>query len=310
MSHNAGKRNDKELVVLTDMYDISGKLIIKSGSAVDFKLVHALMRHGQKLKKIYIPFGETSLYKDFKNIFNEEKYFTIFTPYKTNEEIARIVKGIMLTKEIYEELKDCEERLPYTFRHTLLVTAFIVKLSLELKEEGYVPEDAALSGLLHDLGKTRIPKQLLGKDTPLTQAEYKLLRTHSIMSYLLLCYYLGAEPPEVCDAARDHHEVLDTSGYPRGTAKIGKYGRLITPVDIFDALVSERPYRGSPYTIRQALDHLINEANSGKIDKEIVYYLISYVRKEHPKPEELIPYDKTNPLSRSDSAYGKISPGS
>lgn len=309
MSHIAGKQNDKALVVLTDIYDISKKLIIKSGSIVNFKLVHALMEHGRKLKKIYVPFGETSLYKDFRNIFNEEKYFTIFTPYKTNEEIAHIAKGIMLTKEIYEELKNCEERLPYTFRHTLLVTACIVKLSLDLKDKGYVPEHAALAGLFHDLGKTRIPKQLLGKDTPLTQAEYRLLRTHSLMSYLLLCYYLGAEPAEVCDAARDHHEVLDTSGYPRGTAKIGKYGRLITPVDIFDALVSERPYRGSPYTIRQALDHLINEANAGKIDKEIVYYLISYVRKEHPKPEELIPYDKTDPLSRSDSAYGKISPG-
>lgn len=310
MINDANHRDGKELVVLADIHDVSGKLIIKNGTAVDFKLVHMLMEHGRKLKKIYIPFGETSLYKAFRNIFNEEKYFTIFTPYKTNEEIAHVAKGIMLTKEIYEELKYIEERLPYTFRHTLLVTAVIVKLALDLKDKGFIPEQAALAGLFHDLGKTRIPKQLLGKDTPLTQAEYKLLRTHSLMSYLLLCYYMGGDPAEVCDAARDHHEFLDSSGYPRGTPKIGQYARLITPVDIFDALVSERPYRGSPYTIRQALDHLINEANSGKIDKEIVYYLISYVRKEHPKPEELIPYDKTDPLSRSDSAYGKISPGS
>lgn len=308
MRDDKNNQNNKELVALMDIYDISNRLIIKNGSVVDFKLLHRLMEHGRKSKKVYAPFSQTPLFKNFKHIFSEEKYFTIFTPYKTNDEIADIVKELMLTKEIYEELKGCEDRFPYTFRHTLLVTALVVKLALDLKDKGYDPHRAAMAGMFHDLGKTRIPKQLLGKDTPLTQSELRLLKTHSLMSYLLLCYYLGGDPAEVCDAARDHHETLDGRGYPRGTTKIGKYTRLITPVDIFDALVSERPYRGSPYTIRQALDHLINEANAGKLDKEIVYYLISYVRKEHPKPEELTPYDKTNPLFSSDNSYGKINP--
>lgn len=302
------KKNDKELTVYTDIFDISKKLIVKQGTVVDFKLLHQLMEHGKKLKKTFVKFGDTSLFKDFKNIFNEEKYFTIFTPYKTNDEIEDVVKGVKLTSEIFEELLNIERNLPYTFRHILIVTALIIKMALDLQDKGYKPEHAALAGLLHDLGKSRVPKHILAKDMPLTQSEYAFLKSHSLISYVLLCYYLGADLYEIYDAARDHHETLDGGGYPRGTGRIGKYARLITPVDIFDALVSERPYRGSPFTIRHALDHLIYEANKNRIDKDVVYYLISYVRKEHPRPDELMPYDKKGLLSRADSSYGKLAP--
>ncbi len=295
-------------VVPIDLYDIAKKLIVKKGASINYKLVRRLLDHGTKLKKSFVSFGNTELFKNFTNIFNEEKYFTIFTPYSINDEIIKIAKETKLTKELYEELKFIKSNLPYTFRHVLLVTALIIKMALDLKDRGYNPEYAAIVGLVHDLGKNRIPKQILAKDTPLTQSEYEILKSHSLLSYLLLCYYLGHSFDGIPNAVRDHHEKLDGSGYPRHMEKIKKYARLITPVDIFDALISERPYRSSPFTIRQALDLLITESNLGKIDKEVVYYLISYVRKEHPRPEELQPYDQQTSLSRADSAYGKIAP--
>lgn len=297
-----------QLIILLDLFDISKKLIIKKGAVVNFQLVHQLMLRGKKLKKAFVLFGETQLMKDFKNIFNEEQYFTIFTPDKINEEIIKVANNTKITKEIVEELKNIKENLPYTFRHTLSVTALAIKMALDIRNKGYDPPCAAMIGLTHDLGKSRVPKQLLGKDTPLTQSEYNLLKTHSLLGYILLCYYLGSDFCDVLDAARDHHEKLDGSGYPRGITKVSKYAKIITPVDIFDALISERPYRGSPFTIRQAVDHLIDESVAGRVDKEILYYLISYIRKEHPRPEELKPYETKSPLTRSDTAYGKIIP--
>ena len=295
-------------ILYTDLYDISNRLIAPKGSPVDFGLVRKAMKHGQKIKKTFVQFGSTPLFRYFKNIFNEEKYFTIFTPYKTNDEIANIVKNIALTKELYEELENIESHLPYTFRHILIVTALMVKMALDIHDRNYSPASAALAGLMHDLGKSRVPKQVLAKDTPLTKTEFDFLKTHSLMSYILLCYYLGPGFYDVCESARDHHEKLDGSGYPRGIKNTGRYARLMMPIDIFDALISERPYRDSPYTIRQALDFLVHEASQGKIDKEVIYCLISYVRKEHPRPEELSPYEKKDFLSRSDNIYGKIVP--
>ncbi|MEI8175629.1 MAG: HD domain-containing phosphohydrolase [Candidatus Omnitrophota bacterium] len=297
-----------ELSLSVDLYDITKKLIIKSGSTVDFKLVRHLLDHGSKLKKTLIPFGTTELFKHFSNVFNEEKYFTIFTPYSLNEEIKEYARQTEITKELYEELKFTREFLPYTFRHVLLVTAMIIKLSIDLKDKGYKPEHAAIIGLVHDLGKTRISKQILGKDTPLTQSEYETLKSHSLISYLLLCYYLGHESEGITSAVRDHHEKLDGSGYPRKSMHINKYARLIAPIDIFDALISERPYRSSPFTLRQAMDHLVTEANAGRIDRDIVFYLISYIRKEHPHPGELQPYSGPQNNLPADNMWGKVIP--
>lgn len=302
------KKNIPHSVLYADLFDVSNRLIAPKGCHVDFKLIRREIRHGQKVKKVFVQFGSTSLFRYFKNIFNEEKYFTIFTPYKANDEITDIVKNIALTKELFEELQNIEGHLPYTFRHILLVTALMVKMALDFNSRDYDPASAALAGLMHDLGKSRIPKQLLAKDTPLTKTEHNFLKTHSLMSYILLCHYLGPDFHDVCESARDHHEMLDGSGYPRGVKNARRYARLMMPIDIFDALISERPYRDSPYTIRQALDLLIHEANIGKIDKEAVYHLISYVRKEHPRPGELSPYEKKDFLSRSDNIYGKIIP--
>jgi len=300
------KINNMESVVPINLFDISNRLIVKKGSVADYKLVRRLTNHGNKLKKTLIPFGDTELFRDFKSVFNEEKYFTIFTPYSTNELIIKVAKNTKLTAELFEELKNIKRHLPYTFRHILLVTTLIIKIAMDLEDKGYDPEYASLVGLVHDLGKSRVPKQVLGKDTPLTNFEYVLVRSHPLLGYLLLCYYLGNSFGEIPHAARDHHEKVDGTGYPRAIRKIEKYTRLIGPVDIFDALISERPYRASLFTIRQALDYLIDESNADKIDKSAVYHLISYVRKEHPRPKELKPYVKRAQPFSTDNTYGKI----
>lgn len=295
-----------ESIIPIDLFDISNRLIVKKNSVADYKLVRRLTDHGNKLKKTLVPIGDTELFKDFKNVFNEDKYFTIFTPYSTNEQILRVAKDTKLTTEIFEELKNIKRHFPYTFRHILLVTTLIIKITMDLKNNGYDPEYATLVGLVHDLGKSRIPKQVLAKETPLTSFEYNLVKSHPLLGYLFLCYYLGSSFGEIPHAARDHHEKVDGSGYPRAIKKITKYTRLIAPVDIFDALISERPYRASPFTIRQALDYLIDESIAGKIDKNAVYHLLSYVRKEHPHPEELKPYAKKSQPFSTDNTYGKI----
>lgn len=141
---------------------------------------------------------------------------------------------------------------------------------------------ALLLSLFHDLGKSRIALDILDKSTPLTTQEHKVLRTHPLIGYVLLHYYFGKNHKKYDYSAYQHHERIDGSGYPLGIKTLNKYSQLIGVVDSLDALISERPYRSKPFSLRAAIDLLLEEADKGKFHKNLVRTLILYSRKAKP----------------------------
>ena len=106
---------------------------------------------------------------------------------------------------------------------------------------------------------------------------------------MLVSCYLNTTKSFLARSALCHHERLDGSGYPLGIAKINNYVQTIIPCDIFDALISHRPYRSAPFTIRAALDLLLEESNKGRISKKFVKCMISYSRKDKPHYNDVKP---------------------
>lgn len=102
---------------------------------------------------------------------------------------------------------------------------------------------ATACGLFHDLGKLKIPEDIIKKPGKLTAAEFDIVKRHPIEGYKILEHFNVSQ--EIKDAALMHHEKCDGSGYPYGfTAdKISKYAKLVTIVDIYDAMTSARVYR-------------------------------------------------------------------
>lgn len=99
------------------------------------------------------------------------------------------------------------------------------------------------AAFLHDIGKIRVPASLLCKPGKLTERELQIMQSHPWLGYELLSR--AAESNEVVlTVARDHHERLDGSGYPRGIggSEIGFAVRLITICDVYCAMTEERPY--------------------------------------------------------------------
>jgi HD-GYP domain-containing protein (c-di-GMP phosphodiesterase class II) len=99
----------------------------------------------------------------------------------------------------------------------------------------------------------------------------------------LICFPLGQSLGPALAAIRHHHEKLDGSGYPDGLkgADIPMVARIIAVADIYDALVSNRPYRkGMP--IKKALLVLQQEAENGKIDTVVVNELARLINSSHP----------------------------
>jgi hypothetical protein len=112
------------------------------------------------------------------------------------------------------------------------------------------------AGLLHDLGKIGTPEQILQKPGRLTEEETKTMRRHSDLGADLLLS-VSQELRPIAEGIRAHHERWDGSGYPKGLAgeHIPRVGRIVSVVDVFEALTCKRPYR-DPQPVQEVLAFL------------------------------------------------------
>lgn len=126
-----------------------------------------------------------------------------------------------------------------------------------------------IAGLLHDLGKLRVPDQLLEKKGKLTQEEYLIVQRHSFDTYDIIKNIKGFE--EIAQWAAQHHERVDGSGYPYGKTEktLSLEARIIAVADVFQALAQNRPYRG-PLNPDEILLILNEEVRDGRLDKDVV----------------------------------------
>lgn len=119
---------------------------------------------------------------------------------------------------------------------------------------GFTKEEAKLAtacGMLHDVGKLKIDDAIIKKPGRLTESEFKQIKRHPIEGYKILQHQDISE--HIKNAALMHHEKCDGSGYPFGLSgdKIDTFAKLVSIADVYDAMTSERVYRGAlcPFTV-------------------------------------------------------------
>ncbi|MCB9011213.1 MAG: HD-GYP domain-containing protein [Actinobacteria bacterium] len=142
-------------------------------------------------------------------------------------------------------LMACLERKDLsTEAHTRRVAVLAVLIGERLGMGANDLRALATAGLLHDIGKLRVPDSVLGKTERLTDEEFKLIQQHPVWGDELLTELEGFAGP-LRTAVRQHHERLDGSGYPEGVGadNITTYARIVSVADVYDALTTDRPYR-------------------------------------------------------------------
>ena len=136
----------------------------------------------------------------------------------------------------------------YTFQHSVSVALLLMILQHHQGAPHEIVVEAGIGGLLHDIGKTRIPLQLLNKPGRHTAEERQQMREHVRFSQMILDEN-GIHSPIIRAIALQHHERYDGTGYPLGLAgdAISVYGQQAAIIDVYDAITSDRCYhKGLP----------------------------------------------------------------
>lgn len=146
---------------------------------------------------------------------------------------------------IYELARSIEERDRLTYDHCRRVAIYANRLARALGWTRSAARDLALAGLAHDLGKTWIGNAVLHKESALSQDERLEMQRHPVIAARILEIY-GA-PEWLAQVVLHHHEAYDGGGYPDGLIgeQIPAGARILTVVDVFDALTSARPYKAA-----------------------------------------------------------------
>ncbi len=184
----------------------------------------------------------------FKNTFRNNPAIT-----KITSDAGNIVEEL-LSGDVTLGLNSIKTFDSYTFQHSIDVAIVSIMIGRKIGLDTKRLRELGVGCLLHDIGKTFIPEEIVNKPGKLTDEEYETMKAHPLIGYELTkdTPEIGVLPPHI---ALQHHEKQDGTGYPRGlkgdnklnipkeSQRIHLYGHIVAVADIYDALSSDRPYR-------------------------------------------------------------------
>lgn len=177
----------------------------------------------------------------------------------------------------------------YTYTHSINVAVFAVSLASRAGVSRGDIHELATGALLHDLGKSLIPKDILTRTGPLSQNEMDVIRQHVVYGEQLLAGHRHLSPLAMKPVAL-HHEKLDGSGYPRQlpSRDIHLFGRITAIADCFDAMTTNRTYQRA-LSAFDAL-HRMKTVLGDQFDQQL---LVEFIRMLKATPAATVPATRT-----------------
>ncbi len=200
------------------------------------------------------------------------------------KEVKRAVQGIVdqvLNNELtligLTTIRDYDD---YTFTHSVNVCLFSVAIGKRLGLSKTQLYDLGMAAFLHDVGKSRMPKEIVAKTSKLTEDEWGTMRRHPLLGAITLFGFrgYGEIPYRSMITAYEHHMKKDLTGYPRvlRSRELSIFSKIVMVADTFDADTSRRVYRiGNALLPNEILQELLDEHARLGIDLVIVKALIN-----------------------------------
>jgi len=226
--------------------------------------------------------------KQAKEIFNESKNIQkdLFTNALSGatvdlkpvvEVTNKSVDAIFNSPDSLACMVNIREKDEYLLEHSVAVSVYITIFAHHLKMSKKLVHHLSIGAFLHDIGKIKVPDEILNKPGKLTEEEFTIMKTHANHSIDIIKKTPGISKLSL-EVAALHHEKLNGEGYPFQVAgkDIHKYGRMIAICDIFDALTANRCYKdGFPHN--KAFTILRELAKSNHLDSKLVDQFIQCI---------------------------------
>ncbi|MDH6371826.1 hypothetical protein CA600_03360 [Paenibacillus sp. VTT E-133280] len=193
---------------------------------------------------------------------------------EVRNEVIPFIQQVSEKNDFYGVLAALQSKDDYTYRHNVAVGILSTLLGKWLKLK---PEDLSMltiAATLHDIGKMRIPDELLTRPGPLTAEEYQLMKKHTTYGYEMIRDTIGTNHLQAL-VALQHHERMDGSGYPFGVLgnRITDFSKIVAVADVFHAMTSDRFYRKASPLYEVLLQ--MEESVFGKLDPYICRVFIN-----------------------------------
>ena len=163
---------------------------------------------------------------------------------KVDHIAEKMVKSILRNKGALTSLSRIKDVDDYTFMHSISVGVLMISFSRHLGFDYPTIKSLGIGGLLHDIGKTKVPAQILTKTGQLSEEEFRKAKEHVQHSRAILEHTTDIDETSIL-VAEHHHERINGSGYPshlKGN-EISKFGQMSAIADVYDAMTSKRSYQ-------------------------------------------------------------------
>jgi putative nucleotidyltransferase with HDIG domain len=188
-----------------------------------------------------------------------------------------IVDEVITNRQALIHLTDVRTHDNYTFGHCVNVAVLSTITGLRLGYDRARLKTLAVGALLHDIGKAFVPLEILNKPDRLTSVEMEIMKQHSEIGFDILRHQTEYIPILAAHVAFQHHEKYNGSGYPRNLKgkDIHEYARIAAVADVYDAITSERSYRGA-IAPHEAYE-IVYSLSESHFDPEILHAFLSNI---------------------------------